>query len=121
MAMSVQQHHHHITTSPSHPNSHAPFPSIHLQQTTPLLPLAPLAPLALADDAVVARMSLMTDEELPCGVGKFLREFWGEGSRFYECVGGWLWGVVCVCLGEGNLGLCTQQRSLMDTKHKSIQ
>ena len=31
-------------------------------------------------------MSLMTDEELPCGVGRFLRAFWGEGSRFYECV-----------------------------------
>ena len=31
----------------------------------------------------------MTDEELPCGVGKFLREFWGEGSSFYECVVGW--------------------------------
>ncbi len=43
-----------------------------------------LLPLSLADDAVVARMSLMTDEELPCGVGRFLREFWGEASAFYR-------------------------------------
>lgn len=47
---------------------------------------AVLLPLNLPDDAVVGRMTHVTDEELPCGVGRFMAEFWGEASTFYQCV-----------------------------------